>query len=72
MKMTIPSKIKSHFEQLLFEIYAKSFHKNNQKVCIDCLKTRSNKNKFECKNCGSTEFYGINYQNFSLVILFNL
>ena len=29
---------KSHFEQLLSKIYAKSFCKNNQKVCIDCLK----------------------------------
>ena len=42
--MTIPSETKFHFEQLLSEIYAKSFQKNNQKVCIDCLKTRSNKN----------------------------
>ena len=40
---------KCHFEQLLSNIYAKSFLKNNQKVCIDCLKTRSNKNKLECK-----------------------
>ena len=29
---------KSHFEQLLSEIYARRPHKNNQKVCIDCLK----------------------------------
>ena len=35
--MTTPSKTKSRFEQLLSEIYTKSFHKNNQKVCIDCL-----------------------------------
>ena len=48
---------KSRFEQILSKIYANSFHKNNQKVCIDCLKSRSNKNKFECKNCGSTESY---------------
>ena len=45
---------KSHFEQISSEIYAKSFHKNNQKVCINCLKPRSNKNRFECKNCGCT------------------
>ena len=45
--MATPSKTKSHFEQLLLEIYAKSFRKNNQKVCIDRLKSRSNKNKFE-------------------------
>ena len=70
--MTIPSKTKSYFEQLLSEIYAKSFHKNNNKVCIDCLKPRSNRNKFECKNCGCTEFYVLNYQNFSFVILSNL
>ena len=37
---------KSHFEQLLSKIYAKRPHENNQKLCIDCLKPRSNKNKF--------------------------
>ena len=52
---------KSHFEQLLSKIYAKSFCKNNQKVCIDCLKPRSNKNKFECKKCGCTKFYVLDY-----------
>ena len=61
--MTTPSKTKSHFEQLLSEIYARQICKNNQKVCIDCLKPRSNKNKFECKNCGCTEFYVLDYQN---------
>ena len=39
--MTIPSKTKSHFEQILSKIYANGFHKNNQKVWIDCLKPRS-------------------------------
>ena len=63
---------KSHFEQLLSKIYANSFRKNNQKVCIDCLKPRSNKNKFECKNCGCTEFYVLDYQNSSFVILSSL
>ena len=49
--MTTMSKPKSRFEQLLSKIYARQTHKNNQKECIDCLKSRSNKNKFECKNC---------------------
>ena len=60
---------KSHFEQLLSKIYAKSFCKNNQKVCIDYLKQRSNQNKFECKNCGCTDFYVFDYQNSSFQIL---
>ena len=70
--MTTPSKTKSHFEQLLSEIYARHICKNNQKVCIDCLKPRSNKNKFECKNCGCTEFYVLDYQNSSFEILSSL
>ena len=70
--MATPSKTKSHFEQLLSEIYARQICKNNQKVCIDCLKPRSNKNKFECKNCGCTEFYVLDYQNSSFVILSSL
>ena len=70
--MEVLSKIKPHFEQLLSEIYARSFHKNNQKVCIDCLKSKSNKNRLECKNCGCTEFYVLNYQNSSFKILSNL
>ena len=67
--MTTLSKTKSHFEWLLSEIYARSFPKNNQKVCIDCLKARLNKNKFECKICGCTEFYVLDYQNSSFKIL---
>ena len=70
--MTTPSKTKSHFEQLLSEIYARQICKNNQKVCIDCLKPRSNKNKFECKNCGCTEFYVLGYQNYLFEILSSL
>ena len=70
--MTTPSKTKSHFEQLLSEIYARQICKNNQKVCIDCLKPRSNKNKFECKNCGCTDFYVLDYQNSSFEILTSL
>ena len=70
--MTTPSKIKSHFEQLLSKIYARRPHKNNQKVYITCLKPRSNKNKFECKNCVCPEFYVFDYQNFSFEILYSL
>ena len=60
--MTTPSKAKSCVEQLLSEIYARPFCENNQKLCIDCLKPRLNKNKFECKKCGCTDFYGLDYQ----------
>ena len=67
--MTTLLKTKSHFEQLLSEIYARRPHKNNQKMCIDCLKPSSSKNKFECKNCGCTEFYALDYQNYSFKIL---
>ena len=70
--MTTPAKTKSHFKQPLSEIYAKRFHKNNQKVFIDCLKPRSNKNKFECKKCGCTEFYVLDYQNSLFEILSSL
>ena len=55
--MAAPSKTKSHFKKPLSAIYARWIHENNQKVCIDCLKPRSNKNKFECKKCGCSEFY---------------
>ena len=70
--MTTLSKTKSHFERLSSEIYARQPHEKNQKVCIDCLKPRSNKNKFECKNCGCTEFYALNYQNSSFKTLSSL
>ena len=50
------SKTKSHFEQLLSKIDARHIRENNQNVCINCLKPRSNKNKFECKKCGCTKF----------------
>ena len=59
--MASPSKTKSHFEQLLSQIYARWVRENNQQVCINCLKPRSNKNKFECKNCGCTKFYVLAY-----------
>ena len=42
---------------MLSEIYGRRPHKINQKVCLDCLKSRSNKNRFECKNCGCSDFY---------------
>ena len=67
--MATPSKTKSCFEQLLSEIYARRFCENNQKVCIDCLKPISNKNKFESKKCGCTKFYVLHYQNSSFEIL---
>ena len=67
--MTTPSKTKSHFERLLSEIYARQPCENNQEVFIDCLKPRSNKNKFECKKSGCTEFYVLDYQNSLFVIL---
>ena len=70
--MTATSETKSCFEQLISEIYARRFRENNQKVCIDCLKPRSNKNKFECKTCGCTEFYVLDYQNSSFKILSSL
>ena len=70
--MTTWSKTKSHFEQLLSEIDARRPHKNNQKLCIDYLKPRSNKNTFECKNCSCTEFYVLDYQNSSFKILSSL
>ena len=70
--MAISSKIKYRFEQFLSEIYAVSLRENNQKVCLHCLKPRSNKNKFECKNCGCTEFYVLDYQNSSFKILSSL
>ena len=66
--MITPSKTKSHFERLLSEIYARRPRENNKKVCIYCLKPRSNKNKFECKDCGCTNFYVLNYQNSSFKI----
>ena len=70
--MTTPSKTKSRFQRLLSEIYARRFGENKQQVCIDCLKTRLNKNRFECKKRGCTEFYVLNYQNSSFVILSSL
>ena len=61
------SETKSHFERLLSEIFARRPLENNKRVCIDCLKPRSN--KFACKKCGCTEFYVLDYQNSSFVIL---
>ena len=39
--MTTPSKTKSHFEQLLSEVYARRPHEDNQQVYIDYLKPSS-------------------------------
>ena len=70
--MAILSKIKYRFEQLLSEIYASRLCEINQKVCIDCFKPRSNKNKFECKTCFCTDFYVLDYQNSLYLILSSL
>ena len=70
--MTTPSKSIYRFERLLAEIYARRFRKNNQQVCLDCLKPRSNRKKFDCKKYGCTEFYVLDYQNSSFVILSSL
>ena len=40
---------------------AKRHHTNNQQVCLDCLKPRSNKNECKCKKCGCNYFYVPNY-----------
>ena len=63
---------KFRIRQLLLKIDARRLRENNEQVCIDCLKPRSNKNKFECKKCGCTEFYVLDYQNSSFVILSSL
>ena len=58
-------KIKSHAKPVPSKIYADNLAKrlctNNQQVCIDCLKPRSNKNERECKKCGCNYFYMPNY-----------
>ena len=35
--MYLYSKAKSHFEQLLYEMYVRRPRGNNKQVCIDCL-----------------------------------
>ena len=62
------SKTKSRFERLLSELDAARLCKNNQQVCIDCLKPRSRKNNVKCKTCGCTNVYVFNYQNSSFKI----
>ena len=57
------------FKKVLSKVYAKTFRKNNEKVCIDCLKPRSNKTNLECKNCSCTDFYLFDYQNYLFKIL---
>ena len=69
--MAPPPKSKSNLE-LLSELDARQICENNQKNCIYYLKPRSNKNKFECKNCGCTDFYVLDHQNFSFKILSSL
>ena len=67
--MTILSKTKFRFEQMFSEICARRPRKNKKRVCIDCLKPRSYKHKFQCKNCGCTDFYVLHHQNSSFEIL---
>ena len=66
--MTRTSESKSRFELLLSEIYARRLSQNNKRVCIDCLKPRSTKNKSECKKCGCIEFYVLDYRNSSFQV----
>ena len=77
MKLTKLSKTKSHpksvvdFESNLENVKSnKSFYSkkwqsdnytNNQQVCTDCLKPRSDKIEGECKKCGGDYFYVPNY-----------
>ena len=52
------AKTESHFGQVLSEIFAGKFRKDNQQKCLkDCLKARSNKNEVECKKCVCKKFY---------------
>ena len=67
-KMTTTSETKSRFERLLSKIDVRRLRENNKRVCMVCLKPRSNKNKFKCKKCGCTELYEFDYQNRSFVI----
>ena len=64
------SETKSHFERLLSKIFARRPLENNKRVCIDCLKPRSN--KFARRKCGCTEFYVLDCQNSLFVILSSL
>ena len=41
--------------------YQSDNYTNNQQMCIDCLKPRSNENERQCKNCGCDHFYVPNY-----------
>ena len=41
--------------------YQSDNHTNNQQKCIDCLKTRSNKNDRKCKKCACDYFFVPNY-----------
>ena len=58
--MTKLPKTKSRLKSVPSKIYAGSPAKrlctNNQQMCIDCLKPRSNKNERKCKKCGSDCF----------------
>ena len=48
-------------ERFYLKKYQSDNHMNNQQVCIDFLKPRSNKNERECKKYGCNYFYMPNY-----------
>ena len=52
--MTIKTKI--YVKKYQSDNLAKRIRTNNQQMCIDCLKPRSNKNKRECKKNGCDTF----------------
>ena len=63
--MTKSPKTKSRLKSVPSKIYtgspAKRLCTNNQQMCIDCLKPRSNKNEHKCNKCGCNHFYVPNY-----------
>ena len=59
----LSKKIKYRFKRLLSEIYTVRSRENNKQVRIDYPNRKSKQNKFECKNCGYTHFYVLDYQN---------
>ena len=68
--MIILSKIEYRFKLLLSGIYPVRSLENNQKVCMDCFKPRSNKKSSMCSKISSnkSKFYVLDYQNFSFKI----
>ena len=58
---SVKSNERFYFKKYQSDNVAKKLHRNNQQKCIDCLKSRSNKNEHECKKCGCDYFYVPNY-----------